>query len=336
MWTKRRNREGKRRKEWKKEQRRREDRKEEKANETKERIPRAVFPEAFVCFVFSLVVKWNYCSINRHSPFLLFSAAGERTSKPRSLPPFSVCYLFLSSCLLVHPPPPPPPLTFSRLPTFERAHASLVKFARRRTKPSSSFLSHSSLHTPPPTARIPKIPSEIADGIFLLLVLSYLSPVGITVPLVPSTDIPPPGRQIKFLEERRKDHLPFFRPSGNLKPVPLYQKKLLPSPPTAATTTITTTLLQDPIAPSVFQPILALLALANKLGRAWGWNDYLDLRDDYVTTARLKSERALYQRRRKRREGEVTDEGIESHCFLWERCVDIPFALAVDPSSRGV
>lgn len=41
----------------KKEQRRREDRKEEKANETKERIPRAVFPEAFVCFVFSLVVK---------------------------------------------------------------------------------------------------------------------------------------------------------------------------------------------------------------------------------------------------------------------------------------
>lgn len=296
MWTKRRNREGKRRKEWKKEQRRREDRKEEKANETKERIPRAVFPEAFVCFVFSLVVKWNYCSINRHSPFLLPPfLCGRRTNIQASLAPSLFRLLPVSLFLSSRPSTP----SSSSTDLFALANVRTRSRVSRQVRKEENqalllLLPLSLLHTPPPTARIPKIPSEIADGIFLLLVLSYLSPVGITVPLVPSTDIPPPCRQIKFLEERRKDHLPFFRPSGNLKPVPLYQKKLLPSPPTAATTTITTTLLQDPIAPSVFQPILALLALANKLGRAWGWNDYLDLRDDYVTTARLKSERALY------------------------------------------
>lgn len=208
MWK--RNREGKRRKEWKKESS-----EGEKANE---RIPGAVFPEAFVCFVFSLVVKWNYCSINRHSPFLVPSAAGERTSKPRSLPPsFATCFS-LPVFLSIHPSSSSSRLTFSRLPTFERAHASLVKFARLRTKPTFFSSCTHPRRLLGYLRFLQRLRTEFSSSSScLILALSVLQ----------SLSCPPrislsPFRQIKFLEERRKDHLPFFRPSGNLKPVPLY------------------------------------------------------------------------------------------------------------------
>lgn len=44
-----------------------------------------------------------------------------------------------------------------------------------------------------------------------------------------------------------------------------------------------------------------------------------------------KRNEAKQRKRRREREGEVTNEGIENRCFLWERCVDIPF-----PPCRGV
>lgn len=266
MWTKRRNREGKRRKEWKKEQRRREDRKEEKANETKERIPRAVFPEAFVCFVFSLVVKWNYCSINRHSPFLLPPfLCGRRTNIQASLAPSLFRLLPVSLFLSSRPSTPSSSSTDLFALANVRTRSRVSRQVRKEENQALLLLPLSLLlHCTHPRRLLgylrflQRLRTEFSSSSScLILALSVLQSLS-----CPPRISLPPCRQIKFLEERRKDHLPFFRPSGNLKPVPLYQKKLLPSPPTAATTTITTTLLQDPIAPSVFQPILALLALA--------------------------------------------------------------------------
>lgn len=275
---------------------RRQERREGKRNEGKNSPCR--FPRSFCLLRFLSRRKMKLLLYQSPFPFppssFSLRPANEHPSLARSLPfPFVTCFSLpvfssIHPLLLLHwpfracqrsnaltrlssssqggePSPPPPPPSLTPPCTHPRRLLGYLRFLQRlRTEFSSS-------------------------SSCLILALSVLQSLS-----CPPRISLPPCRQIKFLEERRKDHLPFFRPSGNLKPVPLYQKKLLPSPPTAATTTITTTLLQDPIAPSVFQPILALLALANKLGRAWGWNDYLDLRDDYVTTARLKSERALY------------------------------------------
>lgn len=226
METKRRNRGGKRGTGGRNEKKNNEG---EKANETKERIPRS-----FCLLRFLSRRKMKLLLYQSPFPFPRSSFSlrpgNEHPSLARSFLPFSVCYLFsLPVFLSIHPPLllllPTDLFALANVRTRSRVSRQVHKAENQAHLLLSLLLSFSFLHTSPPTARIPKIPSEIADGIFLLLVLSYLSPVGITVPLVLSTDIPPlppPGRQIKFLEERRKGHLPFFRPSGNLKPVPLY------------------------------------------------------------------------------------------------------------------
>lgn len=141
METKRRNRGGKRGTGGRNEKKNNEG---EKANETKERIPRS-----FCLLRFLSRRKMKLLLYQSPFPFPRSSFSlrpgNEHPSLARFFLPFSVCYLFsLPVFLSIHPlSSSSSRLTFSRLPTFERAHASLVKFTRRRTKPTSSSPSFS-------------------------------------------------------------------------------------------------------------------------------------------------------------------------------------------------
>lgn len=164
------------------------EKREQRRKEGKRKNSRCRFPRSFCLLRFLSRRKMKLLLYQSPFPFPR-SLCGRRTNIQASLAPSLVCYLFLSSCLLVHPS------LLLLLPTdlFTLANVrTRSRVSRQVRKAENQAHLLLLLHTPPPTARIPKIPSEIADGIFLLLVLSYLSPVGITVPLVPSTDIPLP------------------------------------------------------------------------------------------------------------------------------------------------
>lgn len=132
-------------------------------------------------------------------------------SLPHSFPPFVTCSLFLSS---VHPLPSPPPPPH---PT------DLFALANVRTRSRVSRQVHKAKEQALPRRLLgylrflQRLRTEFSSSSScLILALSVLQSLSVAL-----HGIPPPGRQIKFLEERRKDHSPSFAPPSLWKPEPV-------------------------------------------------------------------------------------------------------------------
>ena len=187
------------------------EKREQRRREGKRKNSRCRFPRSFCLLRFLSRRKMKLLLYQSPFPFPR-SLCGRRTNIQASLAPSLVCFLS------IHPSSSSSRLTFSRLPTFERAHASLVKFARLRTKPTFFSSCTHPRRLLGYLRFLQRLRTEFSSSSScLILALSVLQSLS-----CPPRISLPPFRQIKFLEERRKDHLPFFRPSGNLKPVPLY------------------------------------------------------------------------------------------------------------------